>query len=81
MYSHHRDGWRVQGGYQHDFTWSLQNSRVRALRSQPNSFLRGSAGIPYLSGVSAIRYKGLLYCTVRIYHRPACVDLTSIYQH
>jgi len=41
MYNHHRDGRRVQGGYQHDLTWSLQNSRVRALKSQPNSLLRG----------------------------------------
>jgi len=79
MFSHHRDGWRVQGGYQHDFTWSLQNSRVRALKSQPNSLLRGNAGIPYPSEVSAIRYKGLLYCTVRFYHRSACIDLTSIH--
>jgi transcriptional regulator with GAF, ATPase, and Fis domain len=52
---------------------------VRALKSQPNSLLRGSAGIPYLSGISAIRYKGLLYCTVRVYHRAACIDLKGIH--
>jgi hypothetical protein len=52
---------------------------VRALKSQPNSLLTGSTGIPYPSGVSAIRYKGLLYCTVRSYHRASCIDLTSIH--
>ena len=39
----------------------------------------GNAGIPYPSGVSAIRYRGLLYCTVRVYYHAACIDLTSIH--
>jgi hypothetical protein len=50
---------------------------VRTLKSQPPSLLKGCAGIPYLSGLSAIRYKGLLSCTVSVYHHAACLDLTS----
>ena len=49
------------------------------MKTQLNSLLRDSAGILYPSGVSAIRYKGLLYCIVRVYHRAAYTDLTSIH--
>lgn len=59
MYRHHGDGWRVQGGYQHDFTWSLHGPRVRISKAQPPCLLKERTGIPYPSGLSAIRYKGL----------------------
>lgn len=50
---------------------------MRTLKPQPPSLLKRRAGILYPSGLSAIRYKGLLSCTVRVHNRTAWLDLMS----